>query len=94
MIVAVMLTVIVTLAISIIVICGLIISISKEQIDAIRVKAYTENAFVYMAGIVGRVMHDEFNWEEDECEWLEDKLLAMCNCTEDVAELLSEEELI
>lgn len=68
---------------------------AKRELDAnldsrIRSGAHaaTTNAFVYLCGIIVKIMHDDFHWEKDELNGLVDRILEEYNSTDDLLELI------
>lgn len=65
-------------------------NVKGSQLDAIagkHARRATSEAFAYMVGIVVEVMHEEFGWDEQGCEWIVDKLLEKYDSTHDLEKL-------
>lgn len=50
--------------------------------------AATTNAFIYLTGIVVKIMHDDYKWEPMELNKLVNQMLEEYNNTDDLLELL------
>lgn len=64
----------------------------EDMLPAIRegAKAATSHAFTYLIGIVVNIMADDFNWTEEECNWMVDRLLAEYNEQTEIEHLIDD----
>lgn len=55
----------------------------NKKIDA-GAKQATSHAFAYLVGITVKIMAEEFKWNQEECEWMVEKMLEEYNNINDV----------
>lgn len=52
-------------------------------------KQATSHAFAYLIGITVEVMSEEFGWNQEDCNWLVEKMLEKYNSTDDIQSLIT-----